>query len=199
MSYFEDKLELLKKKDNFFNAIFDKFSKEELSEYRKACKKIWIINFKVWELSERIREIEIENKKCINEMQNLIKGFIIFVTAISIITFFTTQSTLDYGFTTLGAGLVFVLLRINQLIHLSASIDEIKNNKLAITQLEALLCEFDLINLPDMATYMNAYEKKRYSSIKPSDEDNYVFSEFNVERNLAIVESMGYSQPTFWD
>ena len=198
MSYFEDKLELLKKKDNFFNEIFDKFSKEELSEYRKASDKIWVVKSKVWELTERIREIEIDNKKSNNEMKKITNGFIGFVALISIITFLTSKSTIDYGFTTLGAGLIFILVRINHQIGLSASTVEEKNTKLAITQLEVFLCEFKLYHMPDMDTYMKTYEKKRYSSENLSDEDNYILSEFNVERNLAIAESMGYSQPTFW-
>jgi hypothetical protein len=198
MSHIEDKLELLKKKDNFFNEIFDKFSKEELSEYRKASDKIWVVKSKVWELAERIREIEIDNQKSNNEIKKITNGFIAFVAIISIITFFTSKSTIDYGFTVLGAGLIFVLVRINHQAGLSASTVEAKNTKLAITQLEVLLCEFNLYQMPDMDAYMKVYEKKRYASENLSDEDNYILSEFNVERNLAIAESMGYSQPTFW-
>jgi hypothetical protein len=198
MSYFEDKLELLKKKANFFNEIFDKFSKEELSEYRKASDKIWAVKSKVWELTERIREIEMDNKKSHNEMKKITMGFIVFVALISIITFLTNKSTIDYGFTILGAGLIFILVRINHQIGLSASTVEEKNNKLAITQLEVLLSEFKLYHMPDMDAYMKVYEKKRYSSESLSDEDNYILSEFDVEGNLAIAESMGYSQPTFW-
>ena len=198
MSHFEDKLDLLKKKDNFFNEICDKFSKDELSEYRKLCSKIWGIKFKIWELSERSREIGLENQKSEKEIKVLTKGFFVFVFLISIIQYFTKQSTLDYVFTTIGAGLIFSLLQINQRINFSVSINEIKNTKLTITQLEALLCEVNLIHLPDMTSYMKIYEKKRYSSDSLSDEEKYILSEFNVERNLAIAESMGYSQPTFW-
>jgi hypothetical protein len=157
------------------------------------------VKSKIWELAERIKEIERDNKKCVKEMKNLTMVFAAFVAVISIVAFLFDRPTLDYGFTLVGTGLMFVLVRINQQINLSESNAEIKGIKLAIIQLDALLFEFKMYHMPDMGAYMQAYEKRRYSSENLSDEDNYVLSEFNVERNLAIADSMGYSQPTFWD
>lgn len=199
MSIFEEiDSELLKKKDEFIWTTYGNFSKEEISHFQNSRKKIWAIKWKIWNLNENKSNLEPKIKESDVELKKYAKWTLSLIFALAIANYFGVIDLIAFIFISLALGAMIIWQQISHKISTTAFEIKTHNYELAILQLESQLEEFELIHLPDMNQYMKAYEKRRYASNELSKDEKTIMSEFEVEMNLAILESMGYNAPTLW-
>ena len=199
MSIFEEIDErLLKKKDEFVWTTYGNFSKEEISRFQNSARKIWGGKIKIWNHSENNRKLELQIKESESQVKKYAQWTLGLIFVLAVVDYFGGIDSIRFGFASLALGITIIWQQINHKTSVSAYEIKIQNAELAISIIESQLDEFDLIHMPDMNRYMKAYEKMRYASSEMGKEDKTIISEFEVEKNLAILENMGYSNQRIW-
>lgn len=191
--------EEIEKKLLFSSNEFSGLTEEKKCTFSGIYKKFWFIYAKSWTLEQSNKLIEQERERLKKTKKKLDIGSLIFLVVIVLINYVRDTSSVEQGLAMMSAVLYYfwyinIIYAEDRMHHTSILL-----NKQSIDLLNVDISNLNLHLLPEAYRYMPIYEKYGGRFTEELNEDEQlVVKTFNVELDLAIMESLGVKIPNFW-
>jgi len=191
--------ELIEKKQIFSTNEFSELTSEQQCTFSNIYNKFWFVYTKKWELEKSNKSIEQQRDVLKKTKRKADIGLLIFIVVIAFIGYVRDAS--DFERSLVMISVVFYYFWNINLIFGEDKIHHtsILLNKQTIDLLNVNNSNLKLYLVPEAYQYMSIYDKYEGNFTEELNEDEQlVVKTFNVELDLAIMQSLGVKIPGFW-
>ena len=191
--------ELVEKKRIFSDREFSELSSEQSCAFSNIYNKFWFVYTKTWGLEKTNKSLEQQRETLKNTKKKVDIGLLVFLVVMAFISYFRDASNLERDLMAMSA-VLYYFWHIN-LIYSEDKIHHITilMNKQTIDLLNVSNSNLKLYLVPEAYRYMSIYDKYEGRFTEELNEDEQlVIKTFNVELDLAIMQSLGIKIPNIW-